>query len=45
MPANEASSVLRAARVLRVLRLVSIFPKLKHVAEGLIKVIPGIGVI
>ena len=43
MPANEAFSVLRAARVLRVLRLISIFPRLKRVIEGLITAIPGIG--
>ncbi len=43
MPAHEAFSVLRAARVLRVLRLVSIFPSLRRVVEGLIHAIPGIG--
>jgi voltage-gated sodium channel len=43
MPANEAFSVLRAARVLRVLRLISIFPRLRRVIEGLICAIPGIG--
>lgn len=43
MPANEAFSVLRAARVLRVLRLISIFPRLRRVIEGLIGAIPGIG--
>jgi voltage-gated sodium channel len=43
VPANEAFSVLRAARVLRVLRLISIFPRLKRVVEGLISAIPGIG--
>jgi voltage-gated sodium channel len=42
-PANEAFSVLRAARVLRVLRLISIFPRLRRVVEGLITAIPGIG--
>jgi voltage-gated sodium channel len=43
MPANEAFSVLRAARVLCVLRLISIFPRLRRVIEGLIGAIPGIG--
>lgn len=43
VPANEAFSVLRAARVLRVFRLISVFPKLKRVVEGLITAIPGIG--
>lgn len=43
IPTNEVFSVLRAIRVLRVLRLVSIFPRLRRVAEGLIRAIPGIG--
>jgi voltage-gated sodium channel len=43
MPANQAFSVLRAARILRVLRLISMFPRLKRVVEGLICAIPGIG--
>lgn len=43
IPANEFISVLRAARVLRVLRLVSIFPQLRRVVEGLVRAIPGIG--
>jgi voltage-gated sodium channel len=42
MPATGAFSVLRAARVLRVLRLISGFPKLRRVIEGLIFAIPGI---
>lgn len=43
VPANEAFSVLRAARVLRVLRLISVFPRLRRVVEGLIFAIPSIG--
>lgn len=43
MPSTGAFSILRAARVLRALRLVSMFPKLKRVVEGLIRAIPGIG--
>lgn len=43
MPANEAFAVLRAALVLRVLRLISIFPRLRRVVEGLIGAIPSIG--
>lgn len=34
MPTNEAFAVLRAARVLRVLRLISILPRLRAVIEG-----------
>jgi voltage-gated sodium channel len=41
-PSNEAYSVLRAARVLRVLRLASAFPQLKRVVQGLIGAIPGL---
>lgn len=43
IPAQEAFSVLRAARILRVLRLISMFPRLRRVVEGLITAIPGIG--
>ena len=43
MPANEAFSVLRAARVLRVMRLLSMFPRLRRVVEGLITALPGLG--
>lgn len=42
VPANEAFSVLRAARVLRVMRLISIFPRLRRVIEGLRSAVPGI---
>lgn len=43
VPANEAYSVLRAARVLRILRLISVFPRLRRVVEGLIFANPSIG--
>ncbi|STX28538.1 Ion transport protein [Legionella beliardensis] len=42
IPAGQAFTVLRAARVLRVLRLVSAFPSLRRVVQGLINAIPGI---
>lgn len=42
IPSQGALSVLRSVRALRALRLVSIFPKLKGVIEGLIQAIPGI---
>ena len=45
IPAQDAFSALRAARALRALRLISIFPKLRGVIEGLVMAIPGIGAI
>lgn len=42
IPAQEAFSALRAARALRALRLISMFPKLRGVLEGLVMAIPGI---
>lgn len=45
VPNQEAFSALRAARALRALRLISIFPRLRGVIEGLVMAIPGIGAI
>lgn len=42
IPAQDAFSGLRAARALRALRLISVFPKLRKVIEGLVMAIPGI---
>lgn len=42
IPAQDAFSALRAARALRTLRLISVFPKLRKVIEGLVLAIPGI---
>lgn len=42
VPAQDGFSALRAARALRVLRLISVFPKLRKVIEGLVMAIPGI---
>lgn len=42
VPSQNAFSALRAARALRTLRLISVFPKLRKVIEGLIMAIPGI---
>ncbi len=39
---NPAFSSLRALRVLRILRLISAFPNLRRVVEGLLKAIPDI---
>ena len=42
VPTQDVFSVLRATRALRALRLISIFPKLRKVIEGLVMAIPGI---
>ncbi len=42
IPAQDPFSALRAARGLRALRLISVFPKLRKVIEGLVMAIPGI---
>lgn len=43
IPGASNISVLRAARVLRVLRLVSAAPRMRRVVEGLVLALPGIG--
>lgn len=43
VPASEALAVFRALRVLRILRLVSAIPKLRVMAETLVKSLPGMG--
>lgn len=45
VPAQDAFSALRSARALRALRLISVFPKLRKVIEGLVMAIPGISAI
>jgi voltage-gated sodium channel len=42
VPSQDAFSALRVARALRALRLISVFPKLRKVIEGLVMAIPGI---
>ena len=42
IPAQDGFSALRASRALRGLRLISVFPKLRNVIEGIAKAIPGI---
>lgn len=43
IPGASNVSVLRAARVLRVLRVVSAAPRMRRVVEGLVLALPGIG--
>ncbi|SUZ31739.1 hypothetical protein ROE7235_01489 [Roseibaca ekhonensis] len=43
MPATQGFSVLRALRILRLLRVVSVSPNLRRVVEGFITALPGMG--
>ena len=43
MPATHGLSVLRALRILRVLRVISAAPRLRHVVEGFVTALPGMG--
>ncbi|MFU7527815.1 ion transporter [Qipengyuania sp. ASV99] len=45
MPAGDQFSVLRALRILRALRLVSVVPSMRKVIVGLFKAIPSIGTV
>ncbi len=45
VPAGEQFSVLRALRILRALRLVSVVPSMRKVIAGLFKAIPSIGTV
>jgi voltage-gated sodium channel len=43
VPANEGMSVLRALRILRAMRLVSLVPSMRKVVQALLRAIPGMG--
>lgn len=43
VPAGEGVSVLRALRILRALRLVSVVPSMRKVVHALLRAIPGMG--
>lgn len=43
MPASGGLSVLRALRILRVFRLVSVIPSMRKVVDGLLRAMPGMG--
>ncbi|MEM6475815.1 MAG: ion transporter [Pseudomonadota bacterium] len=45
VPAGEQFSVLRALRILRALRLISVVPSMRKVIVGLFKAIPSIGTV
>jgi voltage-gated sodium channel len=44
-PESGPLAVLRALRVLRVMRLISVVPSMRHVAEALLRSVPGLGAI
>ena len=43
VPGGQGLSVLRAMRILRLLRVVSVAPSLRRVIEGLVNALPGMG--
>lgn len=43
VPGGQSLSVLRAMRILRLLRVVSVAPALRRVVEGLLNALPGMG--
>lgn len=43
LPASGGLSVLRALRILRVFRLISVVPSMRKVVDGLMRAIPGMG--
>ncbi|MEQ8604823.1 MAG: ion transporter [Marivibrio sp.] len=43
IPAGEGVSVLRALRILRALRLISVVPSMRRVVQALLRAIPGMG--
>ncbi|MDX5360246.1 MAG: ion transporter [Alphaproteobacteria bacterium] len=43
VPAGEGVSVLRALRILRALRLISVVPSMRRVVQALLRAIPGMG--
>lgn len=43
VPSAQGLSVLRAMRILRLLRVVSVAPSLRRVVEGLVNALPGMG--
>lgn len=45
VPASAGASVLRALRILRALRLISVVPKMRQVVAGLLSAIPSMGTV
>ncbi len=45
VPATQGLSVLRALRILRLFRVVSVAPSLRRVIEGLVNALPGMGAV
>ncbi len=45
IPANEGTSILRALRIIRALRLISVVPSMRKVTQSLLRAIPGMGAV
>ncbi|MBU0723365.1 MAG: ion transporter [Alphaproteobacteria bacterium] len=43
IPAGQSITVLRSLRILRALRLISVFPSMRKVVQALLRAIPGMG--
>ncbi|MEQ8665093.1 MAG: ion transporter [Rhodospirillales bacterium] len=45
VPASEGASVLRALRIIRAMRLISVVPSMRKVTQALIRAVPGMGAV
>ena len=45
VPASESTSILRALRIIRVMRLISVVPSMRKVTQALLGAVPGMGVV
>ena len=45
IPASDGTSILRALRIIRVMRLISVVPSMRKVTQALLGAIPGMGVV
>lgn len=45
VPASEGASILRALRIIRVMRLISVVPSMRKVTQALLSAVPGMGVV
>jgi len=45
VPASEGASILRALRIIRAMRLISVVPSMRKVTQALLGAVPGMGVV